>query len=80
MQRVFLLAQESGEPIDHRITAVHEMPWSWVRIAFYIKKIKNVTEQVGILCRGKPELPARWVFFDDEALEEYLELLRSRND
>ena len=79
MQRIFLLAQETGEPIDRRITAMKDVPWSWVRVNYYINRIKNTVEHISVLSRGKPQLPSRWVFFDDEALDEYIEILRQES-
>lgn len=73
MQKIFLLAQDTGEPIDDRIHGVKDMPWSWVRLAFYIKRVKSVLERAAITNPDRPDLatPLRWVFFDDEKLDEW---------
>ena len=72
MQKIFLLAQTTGEPIDPWL-AVKDWPWTWVRVAYYVQKIKSVYEKAAMKDPDNPEraAPLRWVFFDDEALKEW---------
>jgi len=72
VQKIFLLAQTTGEPIDSRLAA-NAWPWTWVRVAFYVQKIKSVYEKAAIKYPENIGLatPLRWVFFDEEALEKW---------
>lgn len=82
MQKVFLLAQDGGEPIDHRVPGIAHWPWTWVRIAFYVKIIKSVRERVQVMLAGQDDkvienaMPLRWMFFDEEALQEHFDKIK----
>lgn len=69
---MFLLAQTTGEPIAPRL-GIHDWPWTWVRVAYYVQRIKSVYEKAAVLYPDNPKLavPLRWVFFEEEKLEEW---------
>lgn len=73
MNRIMLLAQSSGGPIDAAIGGFLQWPWTWTRLFHYVEKIKAVYQRAAIVHRDDPDLatPPRWMFFDDEHLDKW---------
>jgi len=59
------------------IQDISEWPWTWMRLAAYVKTIRNVYQRAEYTDDPETAIPPRWMFWDADALDEWFDERKS---
>jgi len=55
---------------------VADWPWTWLRVAFYVKQVRNVHERAALDADKKTALPPRRLWFESDELDDWFDARR----
>lgn len=68
--RAFTLA-ESGAQLHPRFSSVAHWPWTWARVASYVRQVKNIYQRAAMDENPKTAMPPRSKWFDGDWIDDW---------